>query len=71
MNIAYEIVQPVRVKAMCGCGGEYRADGRDDLTHQKYGHKCTGCGQEMKADGKFPTIEHFTEAEMTALAKQA
>lgn len=69
MSIEYEIVHPVRVKAKCPCGGEFKANGRDDLTHNKYGHRCAGCGREMKADTKFPAIEHFTEAELATLAK--
>ncbi|QJA43051.1 hypothetical protein [Phaeobacter phage MD18] len=71
MSIKYEIVHAVRVRLTCNCGGEYVANGRDDLTHNKFGHRCASCGSEMKSDTKFPAIEHFTEAELAALATQA
>jgi len=70
MKIKYEAVHPVRVHAICDCGGEHRSTGRDDMTHNKKGHRCTGCGKESLMDTAFPAIEHFTEAEMKVLIAQ-
>jgi hypothetical protein len=67
MTPKYEPVQAVRIRASCGCGGEYIATGQDDLTNGMFGHRCNACRSEIKSKTKFPAIEHFNEAEFSAL----
>ena len=71
MTPEYELVHPVRIRARCDCGGEYKPTGQVNMTAPvQYEHKCDRCGARMRTQTQFPAIEHFTEAELRALTGQ-
>lgn len=70
-DISYEPVQAVRIKMHCSCRtGHLKYTGQstliDPITHS---HRCTGCNRLTQLKQQFPTIEHFSAAEMEALVK--
>ena len=52
-------VQPIKVIAVCECGGEMKPTGITLMTNPcRYPHECNKCGRAETYDCKYPKIEY-------------
>ena len=52
-------MRPVRIDALCDCGGVYKPAGYSFPTFPMlYGHRCDKCGRDAKFRQEYPAIEY-------------